>query len=70
MRKTIFFLLLIISLPSLSNAETTIINDGCVKYLSTGKVYEVEVQIIDGKDLWPKIQLGKRLNKVRYRLLE
>jgi len=63
MRKTTFILLLIIFLPSLSNADTTIINDGCVKYLATGKVYEVKVQIVDGEDLWPKYSWANVLTK-------
>lgn len=41
-------------LPALSNAATTVVNDGCVKYLATGKVYELKVHIVDGGDLWPK----------------
>jgi hypothetical protein len=63
MRKTIFFLLFVSFLPSLSNADTTIINDGCVKYLATGKVYEVKVQNVDGKDLWPKYSWADVLTK-------
>lgn len=61
MRATIIFLF--IFLPALANAETTSINDGCVKYLATGKVYEVEVRIIDGGDLWPKYSWANVLTK-------
>jgi len=34
-----------------SFADTTIIEDGCVKYIKTGKIYNVRVNIVDGQDL-------------------
>jgi hypothetical protein len=46
-----------------SNAGTTIIEDGCVKYLSAGKVYNLKVQIGDGEDIWPKYSWANVLNK-------
>ena len=49
--------LILIFISSYTQADTTIINDGCVKYLATGKVYNVEVRIVDGEDLWPKASL-------------
>lgn len=48
---------------SASRADTTIISDGCVKYLATGKVYNVKVRIIDGEDLWPKYIWANVLDK-------
>jgi len=44
-------------------ADTTTIKDGCVKYLATGKVYEVELRIVDGGDLWPKYRWADVLTK-------
>lgn len=44
-------------------ADTTIIEDGCVKYLETGKVYNVTVSIVDGEDLWPKYPWANVLTK-------
>ncbi len=44
-------------------ADTTIIEDGCVKYIDTGKVYNVRVTIIDGQDLWPKYSWANVLTK-------
>ena len=61
MRAIIAFLLS--CLCTLANAGTTTINDGCVKYLSTGKVYEVRLQIVDGQDLWPKYSWANVLTK-------
>jgi hypothetical protein len=49
--------------PNLSNADTTTIEDGCVKYLATGKVYKVTVQIVDGEDLWPQYSWADVLTK-------
>ena len=49
--------------PILSIAETTTIDDGCVKYLATGRVYEVQVHIIDGGDLWPRYNWANVLTK-------
>ena len=46
-----------------SFADTTIIEDGCVKYIETGKVYNVRVNIVDGKDLWPKYSWANVLTK-------
>ncbi|MCW0221113.1 MAG: hypothetical protein OJI67_22480 [Prosthecobacter sp.] len=44
-------------------ADTTVIEDGCVKYIETGKVYNVRVNIVDGKDLWPKYSWANVLTK-------
>lgn len=61
MRAIIFFVFSFLS--ALSNAATTTLNDGCVKYLATGKVYELKVHIVDGGDLWPKYSWAKVLTK-------
>jgi hypothetical protein len=60
-RACVVFLLSV--LPALSLAETTTIEDGCVKYQATNKVYEVEIKIVDGGDLWPKYSWAKVLTK-------
>ncbi|MNV36676.1 hypothetical protein D3C71_1281640 [compost metagenome] len=49
--------------PAASLAVTTTIPDGCIKYEETGKVYEVQVQIVDGGDLWPKFSWANVLTK-------
>ena len=48
---------------SSSNADTLIVNDGCVEYLETGKTYDVEIKIVDGEDLWPKYSWANVLTK-------
>ena len=60
-----YFLIFVIFLFGIqvSFAETTIIEDGCVKYLNTGKAYEVSYKIVDGKDLWPKYSWANVLTK-------
>ena len=65
MRSVLVTIILLLSslFPSLSNADTTTIEDGCVKYLATGKVYEVKVQIVDGEDLWPQYSWANVLTK-------
>lgn len=45
------------------SADTRIVKDGCVKYLATGKIYNVEVQIVDGGDLWPEYTWANVLTK-------
>ena len=55
--------LLSIWFSSAVNADTRIVNDGCVKYLATGKSYNVEVRIVDGEDLWPKYSWANVLTK-------
>jgi hypothetical protein len=50
-------------LCTLAHADTTTVNDGCIRYLATGKVYEVELQIVDGQDLWPKYSWANVLTK-------
>ena len=44
-------------------ADTKTINDGCLKYLATGKVYRTKIQIVDGGDLWPKYSWANVLDK-------
>ncbi|UJW81181.1 hypothetical protein [Hydrogenophaga sp. SL48] len=46
-----------------ASADTTVIEDGCVKYLETSKVYNVRVNILDGEDLWPKYSWANVLTK-------
>lgn len=46
-----------------TSADTQVIERGCVKYLETGKVYNVRVTIVDGKDLWPKYRWADVLTK-------
>lgn len=60
--RTIFALLTALFYSS-SFAATTTIEDGCVKYIETGKVYNVRVNIVDGKDLWPKYSWANVLTK-------
>jgi hypothetical protein len=57
------FLILSICLCSSVHADTRIVRDGCVKYLATDKSYNVEVQIVDGEDLWPKYSWANVLTK-------
>lgn len=52
--KKLLLLLAISLLPSKAFADTRIIADGCLKYLASGKVYQVPIRIVDGEDLWPK----------------
>lgn len=59
----VLFIFLFSLLPLQTHAETTTIHDGCVKYLATGKVYEVTVHIVDGDDLWPKYSWANVLTK-------
>ncbi len=44
-------------------AGSTIIEDSCVKYMETGKVYNVRFSIVDGADLWPKYSWANVLTK-------
>jgi ribosomal protein S8E len=61
--KSFLILIATIWVCSTANADTRIVKDGCVKYLETGKTYEVEVQIVDGEDLWPKYSWANVLTK-------
>jgi hypothetical protein len=44
-------------------ADTRVIEDGCLKYLETGKRYEIRVSIVDGSELWPKYSWAQVLDK-------
>lgn len=46
-----------------ASADTTVLDDGCVKYMETGKVYNVRVSIVDGQDLWPRYSWANVLTK-------
>ena len=60
--RTLFALVLVLWCGT-SFADTTVIEDGCVKYLETGKVYNVRISIVDGQDLWPKYAWANVLTK-------
>ncbi len=55
--------LLLTAICTSASASTTVIENGCVKYLETGKVYNVRVNIVDGQDLWPKYSWANVLTK-------
>ena len=57
------FALLLACYCGAAAADTTAIENGCVKYLETGKVYNVRVSIVDGQDLWPKYSWANVLTK-------
>ena len=46
-----------------ASADVRLIEDGCLKYLETGKRYEVRINIVDGSDLWPKYSWAQVLDK-------
>lgn len=56
-------ILLVALLSGSSFADTTIIENGCVKYIETGEVYNVRISIVDGKDLWLKYSWADVLTK-------
>ena len=60
--RRILALLIALSCGS-SRADTTVIEEGCVKYKETGKVYNVRINVVDGKDLWPKYSWANVLTK-------
>ena len=55
--------LLVAATGSIAWADTMVIENGCLKYLETGKKYEVEIKIVDGGDLWPKYSWAQVLDK-------
>ena len=57
------FALLLALCCGTASADTTVIENGCVKYMETGKVYNVRVSIVDGQDLWPKYSWANVLTK-------
>ena len=58
-----FFALLLACFCGTAFADTTLIENGCVRYIETGKVYNVPLSIVDGKDLWPKYSWANLLTK-------
>lgn len=61
MRHIFLFFSLLLSLYC--RAGTTTISNGCVKYLATGKVYELPVRIVDGMDLFAKFRWADPTSK-------
>lgn len=59
----IFSAALLLSVITAAGADTTTIENGCVKYMETGKSFNIQLNIIDGKDLWPKYSWANVLTK-------
>lgn len=61
--RQIVVLVAALALPLVANAGTKVIQDGCLKYVATGKVYDVRIDIVDGTDLALKFGWANPLDK-------